>query len=392
MKKSLITSVVALALTAALATTLGCSDDEANNSSNSQAPNANVGTDLDSGTSDAGTLDDTGTDPDLAAPDMSGEGCVQATVSGPWELSYIDDVSVEYSAPIGPEIEGSERVISLLFERYSPGPDVGRFDLSEGPDANFGTCAHCVFVRTDTAERAYYAEAGTLENLSDPYSRRYDFEVTGLRLAEADVRLETRESTFVEDGACIEFVDFDGGGVFPPSRWTCPDEAYNDNETCNCDCGDVDPDCGLQVSCLLGEPDCPEPTRLPVVGCDATDVCAFDPGAFSTTCQEPCDWSAQEGCSNGTCVYDYGAGDGDLCITDPLRVAPDVAIGADCPDTAFQIVCNVVDGFAQGHCGANGVCRSLCTDDAECGEPGHTCRAFQFGDPLGYCGPEPVDG
>lgn len=387
--RSMRNSVLKALLACSTVIFVGCSGDAENNEpapTNQSTPDA--------GPSDSGDLDAT-TDPDASESD-SGEdagevSCTTATIEGLWELTYADDVSIEYSANVSPDIEGDSRQLSLLFERYSPIPDVGSFDLSMGSNDNFGTCPRCLFVRTDGPERAYFQAEGTLESGVDPYGRRLDITVSNLRLIEVEVDGTTRESTPIEGGRCIEFETFSTEGVYPPSTWTCNPQNYNDDTNCDCSCGAVDPDCGIQ-QCALGDTSCDmEPTELPVVGCNADQVCAFDPATFSTECVEPCDWNAQEGCTNGTCVFDFGTGDGDLCITDALRVAPAVQVGEDCPDTAFQIVCDVSNGFAQGYCGPNGVCRSVCTDDAECTEDGHTCRAFTVEDPLGYCGPVPVD-
>jgi hypothetical protein len=368
----------------------GCSSDPANNgNSNNTSGNQS--------TADAGPTDSGGTATDAAAEsdaetDMETEvTCTQASIDGLWEITLDNDVSIEYSANVTPEIEGDQRQLSLLLERYSPIPDVGTFDLGSGQNDNFGGCAQCFFFRTDSRERAYFQAEGTLESRVDPYGRRLDITVSGLRLIEVEVDGATRSSTPVPGGECIEIAEFSVEGVFPPQAWTCLPEKYNDDTTCDCDCGAVDPDCGIQ-QCALGDTTCNmEPIKLPVVGCNADQVCAFNPGTFATECTEPCDWEAQEGCSNGTCVYDYGVGEGDLCVTNPLRLAPATQVGEECPDSAFQVVCNVVNGFAQGHCGPAGICRAVCTTDEECTVDGHTCRPFVGDDPFGYCGPVPVD-
>lgn len=375
-----------LAGIASLGIHFGCSDDGAESPVNNPANNPS-----DLGTADMAkdSADDSGT-PDV---DSGGGDCIQATINGQWELTLADDVSVEYSAEISPEVEGAVRQVSVLFERYMPGADVGTFDLSQGGDNNFGTCAHCVFVRTDTAERAYFTESGILESTSDPYSRRADFSLSGLKLIEVTVNPLTRESTPVEGGGCVEFADFEVSGVFPPEEWTCPAETYGDGAQCNCGCGAYDPDCATGGDCLPGAPDCPEPVELPVVGCQESEVCTFDPVAASAECFETCDWAGRAGCTTGTCVFDSGANDGkDLCILDAIRIAPGVGIGEDCPSTGYQMVCNVNGGFAEGYCDPNDVCRALCNSNEECTEQGHTCQPFLFGESFGYCGPEPTDG
>jgi hypothetical protein len=119
-----------------------------------------------------------------------------------------------------------------------------------------------------------------------------------------------------------------------------------------------------------------------------------DPVARTTECATICDWSdqSQTECTTGTCVYDFGPSDNDLCIKEPLRIAPSVQIGESCPQTGYQVVCNEQNGYANGYCDPNNVCRKLCTSDTECTAPDHTCRIFEPPTgTLGYCGPVPTD-
>ena len=57
----------------------------------------------------------------------------------------------------------------------------------------------------------------------------------------------------------------------------------------------------------------------------------------------------------------------------------------------YQRFCNVVDGYSDGYCGPNNICRTICDAQEDCTQPGETCRFFLGPEGLGYCGPEPVD-
>lgn len=355
------------------------------------ASSADTGVDADEEELDAADTADSDATVDVGGDDSE---CLQVTAGDDFRDAYADDVSIEYDVTLSPQIDDEDRKLTLLFERYGPAEYVGTFELGVGPDANFGTCAHCVFIRSDTPERAWFVDRGTLVSNTDPFDRRVDIAVTNLRLVEVAVELETRTSAPIPDGRCIEVADFSTEGAHPPSSWLCEDDKYDDGAACHCGCGEFDPDCSTINDCLPGEPGCPseDPELLPIEGCETGDVCAFDPVASAPACATPCDWRGRQGCDDGTCVYDGGVGEGDLCITQPERLAPDVRIGEACPQSFYALACNVVDGFAEGYCGPNGICRGLCETNADCQEPGHTCRPVSWDQTLGYCGPEPSDG
>lgn len=362
---------------------MGCSGDDTAGEKPSENNSNNI-----NNTNNAGS--DMSGEPDLVGDQGDERDCVQLEATDTWTLPQDTDVSVEYATRVTPNIEGSQRELSLLFERYSPLEDIGTFELGQGQDENFGDCAHCVFIRSDARERAFFADRGTLTTRVDPYSRRADLSVTNLRLVEVEVG-EFRESTPVEGGKCFEVADFSLDRAFPLPRWTCSPDLWKDGQNCQCECGELDPDCNTP-SCLPGM-DCTPQDPLPVQGCEETEVCTYEPISFTTKCFETCDWENRVGCDAGTCLYETGIEDGALCINEIQRLAPDVAIGEACPVSNLQIYCNVNDGFAEGYCGPANTCRSICERDEDCTEPDHTCRIFSgTGEGLGYCGPEPTDG
>ncbi len=337
---------------------------------------AGCGDDADTGSTDVNGEEDTGTPGDNAS--------CQRLQLGEWE-AFSSDVSVSLEAPVKNLIDGEELTFTFLFERYSQGPDIGTFDLSDGADANFGTCAHCV-VASAPGGTVYYVETGILTTRKDPYKRRFDMSLTGARLIEVTLDPATRFSTPVDNGRCVvlDAGDLDIEQAFPPSGWTCPEDDYADGEGCHCDCGAADSDCG---SDFIGE------VGLPVVDCAEGTTCGFDPILFAPRCEETCDWGNRVGCSSGTCVFNTGwIEEPDQCVKEFQRL-DEADIGEACESNNFQRYCALTDGFALGYCDAENTCRGICGEGGSCDDPEHTCQWFVNDDGYGYCGfPPPEDG
>lgn len=346
---------------------LACSDDEP----------GGAGTDASVDGAADGSTDDGGDQ------DATSSACKQASLTT-WE-GELTDVSVWAQSELSPSLFGRILVFRALFERYSPDPDVGTFDLSTGDDANFGTCRHCLYAFEDgNPDTVYYADRGTLELRSDPYNRRFDMSVTNLRLVESTVG-EGRSHTPVEGGDCIEIADFTLDEVFTPAKWTCSEEKFADGKDCHCDCGDFDPDCNAPF---------PEPPPEPV-DCTETQRCGFDPVSGSTLCIEKCDWSGRSGCTDAVCVFDDGQGS-DSCIAEGERFA-DVSVGETCGAAqGLQRYCNLTQTesgtFADGYCDHQDICRSICDEVSDCSEEGESCQWFTVPEQgYGYCGMPPSD-
>lgn len=340
-----------------------------------------------------GEMIDDMADEDLSTlPDPDSPCDVTIELAGEFALTYSDSVSVEYEVLISPTVQGAYRNLTLLFERYSFGPDVGTFTLGEGsPDENFGNCPHCVFMKGDSPAQIYFASEGVLTVNKDAYTRALDIEVKDLILIPATVDPMTRVSTPILDAGCVAVKDFSYQHVFPAQGWTCAEERYMDGEACDCECGAPDPDCNGPQFCMPGDQACLDAYEpLPLAGCEAEEICVFEPETMGSRCAMTCDWEARTPCADGsTCLYEFGVGDGDICVESPTRFV-DVAIGEDCPsESLFQLFCGLEQGFATGWCDFENVCRAVCKEDSECTDPEHTCRLFWREDGLGYCGPEP---
>lgn len=348
----------------------------------SDTPAADAGTDASS--ADASSADaslpttDAGRD---AGADAGGCRQVRATT---WTSLGATDVDIEFRSLLSPTIEGRSE-LSILFERYSADSPVGTFTLGPGgPDANFGDCSRCVFVGIDPSH-AYFADRGTIVVRRDPYSGRLDASLSDVRLIEVDVDPFTRESTPVEDGACLELEDLTANEFFPPEGWTCDARHYDDGEACHCECGVFDPDCGFH-QCFPDDPGCTPREALPRADCAASEQCAFSPVIGSTRCVASCDWSAREGCGAGVCVYSIGVEPFDTCVLED-DVLDTARLGEPCTPNGFQKFCEIVDRFALGYCDYEDLCRPVCASDAECTTHGESCQRFFGEDGLGYCGP-----
>ena len=229
-----------LALLACSLLVLACSDDDADptmdgGGARRPAPDASSMT-PDASRGDAGRAPDAGGQveqdagkrPDARADSGSNSGCAQLELDD-FQLSLEDDVSVRYAAEVTPRIDKTLSLLEILFERYVPGPDTGTFELGgDGPDGNYGGCAHCVAIPGIAPEYAYFADRGTLVIEADPYDelgaaqpcelrgfefngmrvlrrRRYAFDLDPLAADRLDQRLQVRgggdDSNFFATGA-----------------------------------------------------------------------------------------------------------------------------------------------------------------------------------------------
>ena len=213
----------------------------------------------------------TDADPDVAGDakddadgeDVGADECLQVDIGGLWDIDFEDDVSISYSAPLDPSVMGGYGILTMLFERYEPGPDVGGVALGEGRDDNFGNCAHCLYMPGLERGEVFFADSGVMDIRQDPYGRTLDITVTGLRLIEVTVDGETRESTPIDGGRCVEVAEFTATGTFPETGWTCDQALFDDGEVCNCECGAYDPDCDVVTVCPPFNPTVSSRSRSP---------------------------------------------------------------------------------------------------------------------------------
>ncbi|MFO0686849.1 MAG: PPC domain-containing protein [Sandaracinus sp.] len=324
---------------------------------------------------DAGAADAT---PDVrigdAGPDAS-SGCIPVTV-GTFDVDFIDDVSASYVAPLSPAIDGQTYALYLTFERYGDAEYVGTFSIAGSRDDNRSTCAHCTMAFTGlTRDHGFFASAGTLTLRAEPFGLLLDARLEGLRLVEVTIGGATLMSTPVPGGACLEVATVDVMQTFTPDGWTCPASQYGDGATCQCTCGVIDPDC--------------DGTRDPV-DCLGNQLCEIrrDSPTFEPYCATSCDRDAGRSCSSGVCAID--AMERGYCDATPL-LRSSVGFGQQCA-TGSVYCAPVGTSFWDGICDqagrGDGVCRPLCTTDAECDAAAFERCFHLFSDTgLGHCAP-----
>ena len=133
------------------------------------------------------------------------------------------------------------------------GEDKGSFDLANGIDDNYGTCARCFRVFEDSADgggRVFFQKAGTLvvDATSDQLNGSMTGTITDLTLIEVTIDDMTFTSTPVPNGACLHIATAPIAvvGVPPPvvpAGWTCDKSYFADGSLCDCGCGAFDTDC-----------------------------------------------------------------------------------------------------------------------------------------------------
>lgn len=350
-----------------------CGDDS------SPRTDAGPDTTVDSGAADAAA--------DVASSDVvssdtpdAPEGCVQANIVS-WRLDREEDVRVGYEATLDQQVDGATVSLLLWFERYNDTEYTGVVDFSVAPDDNFGTCARCAWAQSLTRpDLTFYAESGQINLRRDPFLRTLDVSGESLRLVQVTLD-ETRVSTPVEDGFCLEIANFDTESTFVTEGWTCDNALYNDG-MCHCDCGAFDPDCSAEF---------PNPPPVPV-DCDDTEICGYNLATDGPACLTRCDIDEANSCGEGICIVDTSFDGVDRCATES-SVVSDVALGELCDGpVGLQLYCNVVDGGTQGYCDDARICRLVCESDADCEGTGFDCLRFAAEDGRGFCGTFGKDG
>ncbi len=298
------------------------------------------------------------------------------------ELSFDgqDDVRTGYSATLDQQLESDiGDYLVLQFYNYNERQGAlgsGSFALDTAPNDNLGTCPECVSVWVDNPSpldppaKWLFQSGGSITLDVNPRTRVLRGHIDDLRLVEVTIDPMTMTSTPVEGGACARFdrIDLDFSAI--PATWTCELAAYADGATCDCECGELDPDCDTFTGPVL-----------PVAGCEAEEICYS--GACAATCSlfEP-----RAACDSGVCLPEMPH---DVCVD--FATVDAAALGGTCEPYAFLCAADG-EGLAQGICHFDdSVCRPLCLVDQDCGQ-GEICGAVAFSqdgtESKGYCIPE----
>jgi len=245
----------------------------------------------------------------------------------------------------------------LELNRYADAAYVGTFALGEGPDASYGSCAHCAMALYGTTfEGAYFADRGSVTFAADPFDRHLSLSMSDVRLVEVTFEGSDLHTVPVPGGGCIELAPYEIDERYPPPGWECDADSYADGAQCDCNCGPLDEDCF-------------DPA-LPVARCMAGQSCIgrFTGGSFAEgVCVDRCDRAAAMPCPRrGVCVDDVT---GDLCEPEPSRIDRATPLGGTCVEGAAHCAVDAL-GFAEGYCDifdrSDRRCRPRCSVDAEC--------------------------
>jgi hypothetical protein len=162
--------------------------------------------------------------------------------------------------------DGGDSLFQIEFYNgLQPGPLMGTFQLDEGIDANYATCASCVRLFSfnaagDMVVRQFFQSSGSITLTEDPFTNQLMIgSLDDVTLVEVTIA-DDFTSTPVPGGECLSLgatVALDADTI--PLAWTCPDAAYGDGATCDCMCGAIDPDCSVPAN--------------PINGCTAGQVC-----------------------------------------------------------------------------------------------------------------------
>jgi hypothetical protein len=101
------------------------------------------------------------------------------------------------------DIGGDAASDELVLELYSAGQ--GSFDLGDGINDNYASCAQCVLLYQDldgSTPKVFFQEAGTLEINGAVGSDPLPVLFSGVRLVEVTIDPNTFESTPVPNGDC----------------------------------------------------------------------------------------------------------------------------------------------------------------------------------------------
>jgi hypothetical protein len=312
------------------------------------------------------TTDVTDTQSQPDAPDTS--GCMVLTLADlePLVFDGQDDVSTSYSMALKKTIGvPAADYLVLQFINYNERIEVatGTYPLDTAPNDNFGTCPECVAIWVDQPSpnlqpsKFLFQSSGTIRLDVDPRTRRLIGRLEGVRFAEIELDPFTNASTFVPGGDCAvltEAIDFSFRWV--PAAWTCDDATYNAGDGCDCDCGDIDPDC---------YPGFDTPLAVPSTDCTGGELCVED--RCTAACSLGFGGEATQGCPGGeVCTVEMP---NDLC-----RVGVEVdsaRIGQPCTSNAQ--LCAITAGLPTGLCPWDGdrKCSPLCASRSDCDADQH---------------------
>jgi hypothetical protein len=188
----------------------------------------------------------------------------------------VDNIIV-FGGPVNGDL-GDGNPLSFQFEFYGGiEPTLqGTFDLTQGNQANYQTCAICVRAFSQDPQgnplKVFFQSGGSITLTEDPLTNEHMVgTVSNLALQEVTID-SSYQSTPVANGACTTYGSFAIDHDKVPNAYACAHDTYEDGTTC---------DCGCAGSADIPDPDCLN-GNLPVNGCAGGQICYSD-----NSCQTP---------------------------------------------------------------------------------------------------------
>jgi hypothetical protein len=217
-----------------------------------------------------------------ASPDAPARTCASDQVANTDFRAYDAQNNVIVFGADGGD-PGDGNAVKLSFEFYGGiEPSLmGTFDLTQGKQNNYATCAICVRAYSQDAQgnliKEFFQSGGSVTLSEDPLTNQHLVATfSNLQLEEVTIdRNNGFTSTPVANGLCASYgspsIDHDK----VPNAWTCQHPAWEDGTNCDCMCGIVDPDCNASPTqtvngCTNAQPVCSSGTCAAVA---ANDVC-----------------------------------------------------------------------------------------------------------------------
>ena len=162
-----------------------------------------------------------------------------------------------WAAKLPQQIDGNDAYLQWEFYGGIETSLAGTFDLSMGNQTNYKTCAVCMHAFTLDSQgmpvKDFFQLAGSVTLSKDPIvDQELKGSFTGLQLQEVTIDQNDFTSTPVAGGACNTYADQTFDKVAAPDAWTCTAPKYMDGASCDCACGDVDPDCSTDTNAVAG--------------------------------------------------------------------------------------------------------------------------------------------
>jgi hypothetical protein len=134
--------------------------------------------------------------------------CTPVTL-GALQLTDTEDGGSSLAFAIEGLASGHEHILFLEFFDHAGAQTAGSFDVSQPPDDNYSTCAHCVLAYENFdlgSPTEYYPDSGTID-VSEPdvsFTGESSGTLTSMRLIEVEVN--STVTTPVPGGGCLSIV------------------------------------------------------------------------------------------------------------------------------------------------------------------------------------------